>query len=108
MALSVFPPLLTGTAYVLFHCRCCGGTQRRVYLTRTVGQHITYWRDGWSVSLRSEALCRACGIPGRYAVVKGRVSARHCDQACQQAKGPLCRCECGGVNHGAAHSVTAR
>lgn len=50
--------------------------------------------------------CRECGI-ARYAIpVRGKLNtSKKCDARCTRATGHNCECQCGGKNHGAAHSV---
>jgi len=39
---------------------------------------------------------------------KGPIETDHpCDIRCTSAKGPLCNCQCGGLNHGADHGIAS-
>jgi hypothetical protein len=40
--------------------------------------------------------------PLRWAIVEGRLSERHCDSRCENARGVVCNCSCGGARHGIA------
>ena len=37
------------------------------------------------------------------ATIMARAGTRRCDDRCQYARGKICVCKCGGVNHGASY-----
>jgi hypothetical protein len=98
-ALSLFDladiPAVTDAGIVterfLGTCRCCGKTAR-----------VEMAADP-SVK-RTTTRCAA-----GHTVIVTRVVAHHtghrCNPDCMTARGPICRCGCGGANHGAGWSL---
>ena len=68
------------------------------------GAHSLTDTEGKGPVVRAEEGCPTCGLKRpAYARVEGtRVEGMVCNESCQQAVGPLCRCSCGGERHGEA------
>jgi hypothetical protein len=61
-----------------------------------------YYRD-----TRTNEITTVGRIPAdeiqHFVIHQGPVTTDHpCDERCTDAKGPICNCACGGINHGKA------
>lgn len=88
-------------------CKRHGEAVRITVWVNRSGDRFTEARAGFDTLIDPyNVRATSCGCRNTLGVVEGvRDTSRRCTAVCRAAYGTTCRCECGGEDHGAAHSI---